>query len=109
MKQVIRIDVNGQVQWEVAKTASGKWLGVCRPLGLTMEGGTLDDLFASINDSVQLLMTELLQSGELDAFLKHRGWRLASQAVRQQTPVEFDVPIELLVRTGRDSARTLLQ
>lgn len=109
MRQIVRVDVNGQIQWEVVKTASGRWLGVCRPLGLTMEGVSLDELFASINDSVQLLMSELLASGELDDFLKSRGWRLGSQAVQQQGPVEFDVPIELLVRAGRDSARTLLQ
>lgn len=109
MKQIVRVDVNGQIQWEVAKTASGRWLGVCRALGLTMEGLTLDDLFANINDSVQLLMSELLESGELDDFLSHRGWRLASQAIKHQGDVEFDVPLELLVRAGRDSARTLLQ
>jgi hypothetical protein len=109
MRQVIRVQVNGQIQWEVVKTAAGRWVGVCRPLALTMEGATLDELYANINDSVQLLMTDLMESGELDAFLKSRGWRLASQAERQQGDVEFDVPFELLVRAGRDSARTLLQ
>jgi hypothetical protein len=109
MRQVIRIDVNGQITWEVAKSSAGHWIGVCRPLGLTMEGATLDELYASINDSFQLLLTDLMASGELDAFLRNHGWRLASQAVRQQGEVEFDVPFELLVRAGRDSARTLLQ
>lgn len=108
VKQIVRVEVNGQVQWEVARTASGVWLGVCRPLGLTMQGESLDELLASINDSVQLLLRDLLESGELDAFLKHRGWRLVP-GVQQEGQVEFDVPIALLVRADRDSARALLQ
>jgi hypothetical protein len=74
-----------------------------------MEGGTLDELYASINDSFQLLLRDLMESGELDAFLRNHGWRLGSQLIRPQGEVEFDVPFELLVRAGRDSARTLLQ
>lgn len=108
MKQIVRVDVNGQVQWEVAQAASGQWLGVCHALGLAMQGDSLDELLASIRDSVQLLLQDLLESGELDAFLRHRGWRLA-QGVQQEGQIEFDVPIALLVRASRDSARALLQ
>lgn len=111
MKRVIRIEVNGQVQWEVAQSSAGRWIGVCRPLGLTMEGDSLDDLYNNISESVQLLMEDLMDSGELDAFLRHRGWQAmpAPAGSQQQGPVEFQVPYDLLVRSSRDSARTLLQ
>lgn len=109
MIKTIRIDVNGQLIWEVGRSASsGHWVGVCRPLGLTMEGTTLDELYSSINDSIQLLMTDLMESGELESFLRHRGWRMGAQS-EQPGKVEFDVPIDLLVHAGRDSARALLQ
>lgn len=106
--RVITIQVNGRVQWEVGRTGAGNWLGVCRPLGLTMEGESLDDLFKNIEESVQLLMLDLLETGELEGFLQHRGWT-ALPTGPQQGPVEFQVPYDLLVRTARDSARTLLQ
>lgn len=109
MLQVVKIQVNGQIAWRVAKSAAGRWVGVCPELGMSMEGVTLDDLFANINDAVQLLMSDLLESGELDAFLQSRGWKKELRGPQQQGgDVEFDVPIELLVRSS-DSARTLLQ
>ena len=108
IEQIIRIQVGGQIEWKVAKSNSGVWIAVCDPLGLTMEGDSLDDLYENIKDSVQLLMVDLLESGELNAFLQKRGWRLATQ-VAQKGPVKFDVPIGLLVHSNHDSARNLLQ
>jgi hypothetical protein len=75
-----------------------------------MQGDSLDDLYQNINQAVQLLLSDLFETGELDAFLQHRGWRAHRRGPPQhQGPVEFEVPFELLVRTARDSARTLLQ
>jgi len=109
MKRIVQIQVNGQVQWQVGRSSAGRWIGVCQPLGLTMEGDSLDDLFNNINESVQLLMEDLVETGEFDSFLRHRGWQAVPNGSQQQGPVEFQVPIDLLVRTSRDSARTLLQ
>jgi len=109
MLQVVKIQVNGQIGWRVAKSAAGRWVGVCPELGLAMEGATLDELFANVNDAVQLLMKDLMESGELDAFLQSRGWNKEVSGPQQQAgQLEFEVPIELLVRSN-DSARTLLQ
>jgi len=108
MLQVVRIQVNGQVAWKVARSTAGRWVGVCPELGLAMEGGTLDELYANINDAVQLLMRDLMESGELDAFLQSRGWKKQVIGPQKSGQPEFEVPIELLVRTS-DSARTLLQ
>jgi len=107
--QVTRIKVEGQISWEVAKSRAGRFIAVCKPLALTMEGDTLDELYARINDGIQLLMIDLMESGELDSFLRKRGWKHSPVRMRKFGKVEFDVPIELLFRSGRDKARTLLQ
>jgi predicted RNase H-like HicB family nuclease len=109
MARIIKIELNAQLQWQIGRSASDHWIGVCRPLGLTMEGDSLDDLFQNINQSIQLLMVDLLETGELDEFLRSRGWRALPANPHQQGPVEFDVPYNLLVNTARDSARSLLQ
>jgi hypothetical protein len=110
MRQVIKIEVASQVQWQVGRAPSGRFIAVCDPLGLTMEGSGLDDLAANINDATQLLMVDLLSSGELDSFLRSRGWHATNLPAEPETEdVEFDVPIPLLVRQGRDSARAFLQ
>lgn len=110
MAQVIQIRVNSQLLWEVAKTDSGRWLAVCRPLKLTMEGTSLDELHDSIKDAVQLLLTDLLESGELDSFLQAQGWQKIGPKIVNPGQVRFDLPpVELLIHSSRDSARTLLQ
>ena len=107
MFQVIKIETNGQVQWNIAKSNAGQWIGVCRPLGLTMEGNTLEDLLTSINEAVQAVMIDLMESGELDTFLRNRGWMSMPQPMPQHpTGVRFDIPIALL---PLDSTRELLQ
>lgn len=107
--QVTRIKVEGQIAWEVARSKSGRFVAVCRAMALSMEGDTLDELYARINDGIQLLMLDLMESGELDSFLRKRGWKRGPMKARNVGKIEFDVPIELLIRSGRDKARTLLQ
>lgn len=109
MLQIVRIQVNGQVQWEVAKSAAGSWIGLCRPLGLTMEGPTLDDLFTNINHAMQLMLTDLMESGELQEFLRSRGWKAESMGPQKPGQVEFEMPIGFNFGSPRDSARNLLQ
>jgi len=105
---VMRIDVHGAVAWEIRRsTTSDSWVALCQPLNLTMEAPSLDDLHSSIHQAVQLLLTDLMQDGELDQFLRARGW--AAKGDIKGDDVEFDVPLELIVRNGRDSTRGLLQ
>lgn len=109
MLQIVRIQVQGQIAWQVAKSAAGNWIAVCKPFGLVMEGTTLDDLYSNINHGVQLMMRDLMEAGELEAFLKSHGLKLQSQETKPQGEVEFDVPIELMFKSPGDSARSLLQ
>jgi len=77
-----------------------------------MQGSSLDDLYVNISEAVQLVMNDLLRSGELDQFLRDHGWT-AMPLVQGQpvgvTPVTFDVPIELVIQAQRDSARAIRQ
>ena len=107
MRKIIRIQVDGQVQWQVCKTDTGHWVAMCEPFGLTMEGESLDELYDNIGESVQLLFEDLLDDGELDSFLKARGWTAQPLEVEKDGGVEFAVPFELLVQSGRDSAHTI--
>lgn len=111
MKQVIRIEVTTHVQWQVERGPSRHYVATCPALGLVMEDPTFEGLEASIEESVQLLMRDLLESNELESFLRQRGWRAMPQPPVHDGPndVQFDVPYELLVRASRDSARSLLQ
>ena len=108
MSDRAQIHVEAKIQWNVAQTPSGDWIAYCQPLNLTMSGFSLDDLYVNIRDALQLLMEDLLESGELDKFLYQRGWRRVGDESRN-ADAKFDVPFELLVKSNGDSARALLQ
>ena len=91
----IRIEAN--LQWQVTQTKSGVLVGICPPLGLSSQGHDQFDLSQNIQEALQLMMNELLRSGELNSFLRSHGWR-ASGVPRAPTNarVPFDVPFQLI-------------
>ena len=99
--------IQGSVQWTVTPQTSGAFVAVCDPLGIALEGSDMNDLHACIREAIQLVMTDLLKNGELDSFLRARGWRTAAQLpVPGQEPVYFEPPIELLIQgPARDRPR----
>lgn len=107
MKRIIKIEVDGQVQWRVTKTPAGNWVGVCDPFALTMEGDSLDDLYSSIDETIQLLFEDLFEDGELEEFLKARGWTARPMVPGADGDLKFAVPFELLVQSDADTARPL--
>jgi predicted RNase H-like HicB family nuclease len=111
MQPVVEIQVNGKVPWNVTQTPSGNFVAVCEPLGLAMEGYSLDDLFRNISEAIQLVMNDLLRAGELNQFLSAKGWRALNLVNVPTTdqPVAFSIPVELLMQAQRDSARAIRQ
>lgn len=105
---MIRLDA--KIQWNISQSREGRWIGRCDPLNLSMEGTSLDELRLNIDDAVQLLLMDLLESGDLDTFLERRGWRRHGGPGRPGEAPVFDVPIELLVQARTSgSARVLPQ
>lgn len=109
MPEQLLVKIDAKLEWRVTQTSSGSFVGICDPLGLTSEGGDTVELWLNINESIQLMLNDLLQSGELDHFLRSKGWR-ATHAIPASGSerVPFDVPIELISQqqnNKRDSAR----
>ena len=98
MKKIDAIGIKGTITWHVFQSEHGNWIGICDPLGLTMEGPTIDKLNLNIQDAVQSILERLLKEGELEKFFSDRGWGA------QQYPMEKDsgesVPIDLLVHSN---------
>ena len=97
----ITIEVESDLQWTAVHTRSGVWVAECEALGVTMEGDSLDDLHAVIGEACGALFADLLEDGELDEFLRSRGWRaseLPDASAGQE--VEFEVPWYLVAPGG---------
>lgn len=93
MLQVIRID--GNVGWNVHRGPSGAYVAVCDALGLTLGGDTFDEMIDTIQEGIRLLMSDLLETGELAEFLRARRWTVHGGIPKHDGNVVFDLPYEL--------------
>lgn len=68
--------IKSQIQWKAFRSPTGKvWIAQCDPLGLTVEAKTLDELYSSaIPEALRDLLTDLIEDGDLDEFLREMGW-----------------------------------
>ena len=58
----VQIEMQGRFVWMVRQPPSEgrRFVAVCEPLNLSMEGDSLDELFSLINEAVALLMIDLI-------------------------------------------------
>jgi len=96
---LVRVQVAAQLLWKVTRdTGSSRWVGVCPALSMTAEAETWEKLTALMNEEVNELLRDLLESGELDRFFQDRGWRSMEIPLPQKMPsegIKFDVPFDV--------------
>jgi hypothetical protein len=94
--------INATLAWRAKQsTTSRRWIGICDALNLAMEADSLDELHGLIPESIHLLMIDLLQDNELDAFLRARGWQASNLPDPTEDDVQFEVPWELIAEGVR--------
>jgi predicted RNase H-like HicB family nuclease len=95
------IHINTKLPLNCFKAASGDWIGVCQPLGITVQAETWSELMEDIGYTLDAMFQDLLTSNELDRFLRDHGWEAVGQIPTQpDRAVRFDVPfIPALVGT----------
>jgi hypothetical protein len=93
--QVVTIDAT--LVWNVERTPSGNLVAACDEVGLTMQAESQDELASLIHEGLYALFADLLEDGELDAFLRARGWgvRAPLPLTMPEDGVQFDVPFRL--------------
>ena len=102
--------IKAQVEWLAFRAPSGTWVGVCDPMNLSTEASSLDELHSLIDESMNLLLTDLLEENELHLFLRERGWTLAPNGIsdpetHDQQDIGFVEPWKLVVEGGIDTKR----
>lgn len=92
----VLVQIRANVAWQVAQDPQdGHWLGVCWALNLNAMGDTWTDFQACADEAMQLLMRDLFECGELEGFLRERGFQLVTELPPRRTPVRFDVPFTI--------------
>jgi len=100
MKATIHVKCN--LLWKWGRTKSGNYVAVCDPIAQTVQAGKFADLLASISEALDSTFRDLLSSGELEQFLRDRGWSSELPGPHKRRNVRFDVPFELKGVQRRD-------
>ncbi len=89
-KIVVRI--NADLQWRYTVGKGGNYVAVCDPLQLTLQAETWAELMEDTSEVLNSIFHDLLDSNELDRFLRDKGWSLANHVPNKTEDVQFDVP-----------------
>lgn len=100
------VKIKGNVQWRAFRARGGNWVAVCDPLGLTLQARTWADLAEDMAHTLNSIFRDLLRSGELERFLRDRGWQATDPIPRRPRDVWFDVP-STMTTVERDPALAL--
>ena len=87
----IEVQVQGNVEWRCFRGRGGSWVAVCDALALTVQSETYASLMEDIADTLNGILHDLVPSGELERFLRERGWRLVAPMPSAEDSW-FDVP-----------------
>lgn len=94
----IRLDIKN-LQWRAEMDArTGVWVAACEPLRQAVQADSWAELCATMNEAMNELFLDLLEDGELDAFLRANGWQ-QNMSIPPQVPPEgltFDVPADFI-------------
>ena len=95
-KQPVLIQIKAQIAWQAARDPqTGVWIAACPALNLNAVGDEWTDLQECAAEAMSLLLQDLFEDGELQAFLYENGWRLGSALPDPGSRVRFDVPFSV--------------
>jgi len=95
---MITVRIEAQVQWRSFRSASGEWIAICDPFGLTIESSTWAELMEDIAHALNAMFRDLLRSNKLNQFLQTRGWQPLGKINMRPADVRFDIPFTVTPR-----------
>jgi len=98
------IHIEGQTLWTVFPNRDRtRWIAVCDAVGLTVEGRSQSELAESIAESLDLVLQDVFERDEFEAFLLQHGWRQATPIPpRSRRRLRFEVPFYTVPRPSHD-------
>ena len=89
------ISIHANVIWRATQSKrSAVWVADCEDLGLVVEADSLDALYSSIMENMELLFSDLLEEDDLDEFLGEKGWQYSGNAKAPEP--HFYIPWHLM-------------
>jgi len=99
------VTIQGNLLWLCARDKdAGLWVAQCPALRIMAEAETYAKLQQAIDECIQALFADLVQTNEFDGFLREHNWVLGSPMPPKTSRVRFDVPYEIQRRSAHDLA-----
>jgi hypothetical protein len=93
--RAVKVQFDATVTWHYAQDPeTGAWIGVCPALNLNAVGDTWAEMQEAVVEATGLLFVDLFEAGELESFLREKGWHV-SQLPKPGQRVQFDVPLNV--------------
>lgn len=101
------VQVQANIEWRCFRARGGNWVAICDPLALTVQSETYAALMEDIAETINAMLHDLVASGDLDRFLRERGWGPTGPIPQRTENVWFDVPF--VTRTADRDLETVLR
>ena len=98
----ITVHIQGKLVWKWGRTKHGNYIAVCDSIAQTVQASKFGELLETMNEALDSTFRELFLSGDLEKFLRERGWSTGSPVPRARKNVRFDMPFELKGVKRRD-------
>jgi predicted RNase H-like HicB family nuclease len=110
LRTVQTVNIQANLPWFIYQDPDSKyWIGVCEPLRITLSGKKWPELMEVIDEALQLLMIDLVKTGEIDAFLKKQGWTAGPLPAKVDEHVRFDIPMNIFKGRASDLQDAIYQ
>ena len=104
--KTVTIEVTSKLEWRAVRSAtSSRWIGICDAMNLSIEADSLDELASVIDETLNLVLIDLLSDNMLDQYLRKHGWSARHVPANANEDVRFDLPWHLAAEFGSDSTR----
>ncbi len=103
------VRINAKLAWKVQPAQGGNYVAICKPLGLAIQSETWSNLMEDIALTLDAMLKDLLESNDLDKFLRDHGWTLVGSIPNRREDLHFDLPFFPVMMGSHGSKRNLHQ
>jgi hypothetical protein len=102
----MHIPVKADIAWHATRLPSGRWIGSCESMRLAMQGNSLDELNARIEEALQAVLLDVALCNEWDAYFGELGIPVSPlPALPITRDAYFDAPWLLVVENHYNRMR----
>jgi hypothetical protein len=96
------VHIQGKLVWKWGRTKRGNYVAVCDAIAQTVQAGKFGELLETMHEALESTFRELFSSGDLEKFLRDRGWSTELPVPRTQRNIRFEMPFDLKGVRNRD-------